>query len=182
MQKGRIMTKKLPWFGIVGLIVLAAMARLLPHLPPNFTPVGAMAIYAGAFLPLSRAVPVTLTGLLLSDLVLGFYDPVTMIFVYAGTMLNAAIGNRLGSRRDVAHLGLAAGMGAIAFFLLSNFGVWLSGGLYPPTLVGLGTCFVAAIPFFHYSLVSTILFTALLFGAHRMIGVYINRPSVTGRP
>jgi len=58
--------------------------------------------------------------------------------------------------------------GTPAFFLISNFGVWLGGRLYPPTWVGLITCYAAALPFYRNSLLSSVVYTAVLFGAHEI--------------
>ena len=103
-------------------------------------------------------------ALLLSDLVLGFYDG--MLVQYAATAL--AVADRLAGARRAAHacsrIGGAALASAILFFVVTNFGVWLSSGMYPPTLAGLAACYVAAIPFFQNTLAGDLFFAALLFG------------------
>ncbi|MEO7655553.1 MAG: DUF6580 family putative transport protein [Sphingomicrobium sp.] len=144
-------------------ILAAALLRLVPH-PPNFTPIGAMALFSGAYLGrrwLAFAAP--LAALLLSDLILGFYEG--MLFQYAATLLAVGIGWAvLSRRRSTVRVGGAALGSAILFFLVSNFGVWLSSGMYPRDLGGLGACYVAAIPFFQNSLAGDLIFSALLFG------------------
>jgi hypothetical protein len=59
--------------------------------------------------------------------------------------------------------------GPTAYFLISNFGVWLGWGLYPHTWSGLAACYVAAIPYFRNSLLSTIVVGALLFASYGLI-------------
>ncbi len=144
-------------------IVAAALLRLVPH-PPNFTPIGAMALFSGAYLGrrwLAFAAP--LGALLLSDLILGFYDG--MLIQYAATALAVLVGMAILSRRQSAlRIGGAALASAILFFAISNFGVWLSSGMYPRDLGGLGAAYVAAIPFFQNSLAGDLVFAALLFG------------------
>ena len=54
----------------------------------------------------------------------------------------------------------------VVFFIVSNFGVWLGGTMYPMTFEGLVTCYVAAIPFFRATLTSNILFSFILFGGY----------------
>ena len=49
------------------------------------------------------------------------------------------------------------------FFVITNFGVWAVGGLYPRTVLGLTECFVAALPFFGNQMAGDILFTGVLF-------------------
>ncbi|HEX6740653.1 MAG TPA: DUF6580 family putative transport protein, partial [Sphingomicrobium sp.] len=55
---------------LLSAILVAAALRLLPH-PPNFTPIGAIALFGGAYLGRqSLAFVAPLAALLLSDLVL----------------------------------------------------------------------------------------------------------------
>jgi len=144
-------------------IAAAAVLRLVPH-PPNFTPIGAMALFSGAYLGrkwLALAAP--LGALLLSDLILGFYDG--MIVQYAATALAVAIGwLAIGRKRTVPRIGGGAALSAIAFFLLTNFGVWASSGMYPQTFQGLEACYAAALPFFQNSLAGDFFWSAILFG------------------
>jgi uncharacterized protein DUF6580 len=78
----------------------------------------------------------------------------------------ALIGYWLRERETVARVGVAALAGPTAFFLISNFGVWLGWRMYPATWDGLITCYVAALPFYRNSLVSSVAYTALLFSAN----------------
>ncbi|MCC7248139.1 MAG: hypothetical protein IT473_05905, partial [Lysobacter sp.] len=56
---------------LVGMILLAALSRLLPH-PPNFSPVEAIALFGGAyFAHRAWAVAVPLIAMLVSDIALG---------------------------------------------------------------------------------------------------------------
>src|SRR5438067_5356261 len=91
---------------LLSAIVLAAAMRLVPH-PANFTPIGAMALFSGAYLGRrSLAFAAPLAALLLSDAVLGFYAG--MSFVYASTALVVLIGWAVASRRTPLRIGLAA--------------------------------------------------------------------------
>lgn len=147
---------------LAGMILAATFARLLPH-PPNFTPLGALALFGGASFGNKRAAMlVPLAALFLSDLVLGF-SLITPV-VYAAFLLIVGLGFWLRRRSGAAHIAFAAVAGALLFFVVTNFGVWTLGGLYPQTLAGLGDCYVAAIPFFRNTLVSNLIYSALLFG------------------
>ena len=163
------------WQSILALIIMATCARFLPHMPANFSPVGAMGLYAGAVLPWPWALCVSLAGLFLSDLVLGLYGPIAMLFVYAGLATNVLFGFKLCRSNNPTKIAASALLGATVFFLLSNFGVWLSGELYPRNLSGLVDCFVAAIPFFGNTLASQLLFSAILFGLHHVMNIYALR-------
>jgi hypothetical protein len=52
-------------------------------------------------------------------------------------------------------------IGAITFFIISNFGVWISGTLYEISVQGLLNCYIMAIPFFTNTLLSTIFFAVI---------------------
>ncbi len=159
------------WPSVFSMVLVAVASRLMPHLP-NFTPVGAMAIFAGAVFPKNYALLFAIAAQLLSDAVMGFYAMPLMLFVYIATMANVLTGFWLSPRkRTIATIAAASIAGATAFFVLSNFGYWLSGlAYYPMTSRGLLECYIAAFPFYGITLVSNLLFSGLLFGTHRIIG------------
>lgn len=151
---------------LVSAIAAAAVLRLVPH-PPNFTPIGAMALFSGAYIgrrPLALLVP--LAALFLSDLVLGFYHGVAT--VYSATALIVLIGYFALDRVSPARVGLAALASSILFFTITNLGMWLFSGFYPVTIAGLETCFVAAIPFFQNTVAGDLFYSVLLFGGFRI--------------
>jgi len=151
---------------LLSAIVLAAVLRLVPH-PPNFTPIDAMALFSGAYLG-RRAVAFAapLGALLLSDAVLGFYFG--MQFQYLSVALIVLLGWLALSRVSVLRLGVAAVASSVLFFAVSNFGTWLTSGMYPHDIAGLGTCYVAAIPFFQNTLAGDLFYVTLLFGGLRV--------------
>ena len=150
---------------VVVLILVAAASRLLPH-APNFTPVAALGLFAGATMGRRAAWLVPFGALLLSDLFLGFYHPVSMLFNYGAFAACLLIGaGWLSRKRSLPRLGGAALTSSVAFFALSNLGMWAS-GYYPRTLAGLTACYEAGLPFLRNTVVSDVLFTAVLFGAY----------------
>ncbi len=153
-----------------GLILLIVFSRLIPH-PPNFTPVLAVAIFCGAlYARPSHTLLVPLLGMIAGDLVLGFHDSVWA--VYLAVALCVGLGRWMLKPPGVLTT-LGAGLsGSALFFLLTNFAVWLQGDLYPLTATGLLACYVAAIPFFHHTLLSTLLFGLALFGLSRILQTY----------
>src|SRR5690242_21726982 len=97
---------------LLGAIVVAAALRLAPH-PPNFTPIGAMALFSGAYLGRrSLAFTAPLAAMLLSDAVLGFYSGVWV--TYFGVAVIVLIGSLALARRSVLRIGLAAVASSIA--------------------------------------------------------------------
>lgn len=152
---------------IIGMIVFAALTRLLPH-PPNLTSVAAVALFAGSQLPnRCTAFAVPLAALFLSDLVLGLHRG--MLLVYASVGITVWIGMALRHRITPVRVAGAALLGSILFFVVTNFGVWLFGGLFPRTLAGLSACYVAAIPFFQNTAAGDLFFSAALFGGHDLL-------------
>ena len=151
---------------LLSAILVAAVLRLVPH-PPNFTPIGAMALFSGAYLgrrPLAFAAP--LGAMVLSDAVLGFYSGVWV--TYLAVAMIVVVGWAALSKVSVLRVGGAAVSSSILFFLVSNFGTWALGGLYPHTLAGLTACYVAAIPFFQNTIAGDLFYATLLFGGFRV--------------
>lgn len=150
------------------LLTLASVLwRVLPH-EWNMTPFMALALFAGARLPAGAwRYLLPLAGMVVSDLLIGLHA--TMIWVYAGLLAVVWLGSQLKSKSLPWYLG-GAGVGALVFFVLTNFGVWVSTELYAPTLAGLVTCYVAALPFLAKSLAADLLFTTLFFIAFEMVG------------
>jgi hypothetical protein len=158
---------------LVGMILAATAMRLLPH-PPNFTPLTAMALFGGAcFADKRLAFLVPLLGLFLSDLALGFHDQ--MPVVYGCFALTVCLGFRLRHQRNSSHVIIASVLAAVLFFVLTNLGVWALDTLYPKTIAGLVGCFVLAIPFFGNTLLSSLFYSAVLFG-----GLALAEKRVTG--
>ncbi|HTQ58375.1 MAG TPA: DUF6580 family putative transport protein [Bryobacteraceae bacterium] len=144
------------------LTVAGALARLLPH-PPNFAPVGGMSLYAGARLRGWQAFALPLLLMAVTDPLLGGYSVATP-FVYLSFLISVAIGRRLQATENPVRIGAACFACSAQFFVISNFGTWLS--WYPHTMAGLSQCYVAAIPFFGRTLAGDLLYTAVLFGLH----------------
>jgi hypothetical protein len=147
---------------LVAIVLAAAALRLLPHWP-NFTPIGAIALFGGAHFAQRRlAFAVPLAAMALSDLVLGWHGLLPVIYL----AFTAIVGLGLLLRRHLTVLTVGgAALGAsVLFFVVSNFGVWALGSLYPLTPAGLLTAYTAAIPFFTYTVAGDAFYTALLFG------------------
>ncbi len=158
------------------LIVLAAASRLLPH-PPNFAPVAAIGLFAGAFTGRRVGWLVPFAALLASDAVLGFYHPMSMTWNYLAFAACLLMGSGwLARGRSFGRITGAVLASAVTFFVLSNFGMWAS-GYYPRTWAGLVECYVAAIPFFRNTLASDVLYSAVLFGGHALLSRWFARPT-----
>jgi hypothetical protein len=144
----------------VSVILMGAVARLLPH-PANVTPLTAIALLGGSYLSPALALTVPLAALFASDLFLGFHG--TMPFVYASFILVSALGLFLKKRRNAQMVAAACLGSSFLFFILTNFGVWMTSGLYAHNASGLINCYTAALPFLRNSALGDLFFTAALF-------------------
>jgi hypothetical protein len=163
-------------FGIISvLILLAALSRLIPH-PANFTPVGGMALFGAAYY--SRrylAFVVPLVAMWISDLLLNnivytqYFDGFVWfyggaLFTYVAFALIVVLGMLALKEVQIVNLVIAAISASTIFFLVSNFGVWLSWEMYPHTFKGLVSCYIAGLPFFKNTVAGDFVYTLLLFG------------------
>lgn len=160
-------TNKL-WFFYL-LIIGLVLSRLIPH-PPNFTPIGAIGVFIGAYSMGRLLWVLPLIALVISDYLIGFYDLTSMFFVYIGVFASFLLGKWFLSKNvRVANLIGTAFASGVTFFVISNFGVWLSGQLYPFSISGLIECYIAAIPFFGNTLASNLFYTLLTFGVYEFV-------------
>jgi hypothetical protein len=163
---------------LAGLIVLAALTRLLPH-PPNFSPVEAIALFGGAyFASRSLAVVVPLLGLFISDVVLGlvhggtyfqYFAHAEFWLVYACIAMSSVLGFGMRGRVTGARVLGYSLAGSVLFFLVTNFGTWAGGTMYPHTADGLVAAYVAGIPFFQWTVLGTLVYSAVLFGGFALL-------------
>lgn len=156
---------------LAGLILMVAAMRLFPH-PPNFAPVGAMALFGGAcFADRRMAFLVPLLAMLASDLAIGLLARDLSLglhpflpFVYGSFALIVCLGFWLRQRRRVVSIAATVLTSSVLFFVVTNFGQWWLSPMYAKTWDGLVACYVAAIPFFDNTLLSTALYATALFG------------------
>ncbi|MEX2559432.1 MAG: DUF6580 family putative transport protein [Pirellulales bacterium] len=158
------------WLSAVGmfslLVGLCVAGRLLPHWP-NFTPVAAVALFAGYwYRRRAVALAVPLVALLLSDAIIGLYDVRTMVVVYAALAMGVYLRPLLGGRRLILRAAGCSVLCSLAFFLATNGAVWMFGSMYPHTAGGLAACYLAGLPFFKYTLYGNAVWTGVLFGTY----------------
>ena len=146
-------------------IVLAASFRLLPH-PANFAPITAMALFGGVYLNKKIALLIPLLAMFLSDIFLGFHD--TMPFVYVSFLLVGLIGLWLKNHQKWNYIFAGTLLSSILFFLITNFGVWSTGTMYPKTFSGLFESYLMGIPFFRPTLLGDLFYTGLFFGSYEL--------------
>src|ERR1700690_3515828 len=113
----------------LSLTVLGAVARLLPH-PPNFAPVGATSLFAGARLPRWQAYLVPMVLMAVTDPILSpmyGFRPYTkyLLFTYIAFLISVWLGRRLRDTESISRIAAITVLNSIQFFLVTNFGSWL---------------------------------------------------------
>jgi len=139
----------------IGIFLSLSASRFVPH-PPNFTSLIALSFYIPVFLGL-RFIPALIISFAITDLIIGYHSGTHWTW---GSVLVIGVISQYFIKNLSWRLSGAL-LGAIIFFVITNFGVW-STGVYGYTLSGFFNCYVLAIPFFAYSLISTILFSILI--------------------
>ncbi len=164
-------------FLVISLLVLfAAATRFL--MIPNFTAVGAMGLFGAAYFKRKYlAFVIPFVALFLSDLILNnvvyaqYYDGFVLFgtgayWTYIGFGAIVLIGLGLLRKINILNVIGASISASLAFFLITNFGVWASGILYPTTGAGLLLSYEAGLPFFQYSLMGDLFFSGVMFGLY----------------
>ena len=145
----------------IGVLIALSASRFIPH-PPNFTSLLALSFYIPAIFGI-RFIPIVILALFFTDLIIGFHS--TMFFTIGSVALIGII-SKIFNKSILLRL-FGALMGAVIFFILTNFGVWASGS-YGYTLNGFISCYLLAIPFFGYSLISTLVFSVIIETVYRL--------------
>ena len=144
----------------LGIFITLAATRFIPH-PPNFTSLMALSFYVPAFLGI-RYLPIVLISFAITDLIIGFHS--VTLFTWGSVALIGLISRNF--VKNISSRILGSLLGACIFFIITNFGIW-SLGYYGYNLNGLLTCYTLAIPFFAYSLISTLFFSSIFEGAYK---------------
>jgi len=162
-------------YGVIILLILfASFSRIIPHMP-NFTPIGAIALFGGAYLKNKyHAFLIPIASLWLSDLILNnfiftFYSDFTwfypgFLWQYISFTLIIVLGYFFLKKINFKNVFITATSSSILFFIITNFGVWISGSMYTLDFQGLITCYVMALPFFKGTLLGFMCYSAFLFG------------------
>ena len=139
----------------IGIFLVLAASRFIPH-PPNFTSLIALSFYVPALLG-KRFVPSLIFSFLLTDLIIGFHN--TLFFTWGSVILIGIFSNIFKKRLGLRLVGAISGV--LIFFIVTNFGVWFTGS-YGYNFEGLIVCYTLALPFLGNTLVSTVIFSAMI--------------------
>ena len=145
----------------IGIFLSLAASRFIPH-PPNFTSLLALSFYVPVIFGI-RFLPILVISFAITDLIIGYHSGThwtwgsIVIIGFMSQYLSKNLSSRL----------FGALLGAIIFFIITNFGVWTS-GMYGITVKGFIDCYVFAIPFFAYSIISTVIFSLFIESGYKL--------------
>ena len=168
------------------LILACALYRVWDSRPMGFAPQIAMALFAGSISKDKRfAFLFPILSLFISDLIYqllymqglstikGFYSGQWQNYLLIASI--TVIGFFINKNR-IGQIFIGSLAGAVYFFLISNFMVWIGGGWdinnqpYPRSFSGLMLCYSEALPFFKWSVLSTLVFNGIFFGSYYLLG------------
>ena len=165
---------------VLGLILIVAFSRLIPHYP-NFTPLCAIALFGAKYFNnkyLAYILPLFalwLSDIIINNFVLGeYFNEFTLFYSgfywqYGSFILITLFGRLTLKNVSVSKILGISSSSSLIFFVISNFGVWVSSAFYPNTISGLISCYVAAIPFYYGTLGGAIFYSFFLFGSYEYI-------------
>jgi hypothetical protein len=171
---------ELKFGALIALIIVVALARLIPNMP-NFSPMSAIALFCAAhFDKLWKAILVTLFATFVSDVILNntiyssmnngftfFYDG--FIWQYLAYVAIAFLGSTIFNSINKAKVLGASITTTLIFFLISNFGAWISLPFYSKDIAGLMASYTAGLPFLKNTLLSDLFYSSFLFGAYYLL-------------
>jgi hypothetical protein len=164
----------LRFLALTAIILLAALSRIVPHIP-NFSPLGAIGLFGAAhFNKKWQAILIPLAATFISDLFIsnviygqgtpgfdwlyeGFY------WQYGAYVLITLVAFFIFKKVNTTTVFTGALTSSAIFFLVSNFGCW-PGNYYPQNFGGLMQCYAAGLPFANGSTLYNLLHDASLFG------------------
>jgi len=182
-------------FGIIAVMIFfAAFSRLIPH-PLNFTPIGGMALFGAAYFTKKYwAFIIPLAAMFASDLIINnmvypvlypeYYQGFTLMtqgwyWTYGSFALIALLGMKVLKKIKVPTL-IASSLGAsLIFFIVTNFGSWTTGLLYPLNATGLMASYAAGLPFFLNTIAGDLFYVGVLFGSFELVKMQFPKLATT---
>jgi len=160
----------------IALAALTIILRLVPH-SPNFVPVAALALWAGAYLPKKWGVLVPMAVMFISDAIIGFYDWRLMLVVYASFAIMFFVGMWVRNNKSVSRVVLGSLSGSMFFFLATNFAVWAMSSWYAHNFTGLMEAYAMGAPFFRNTVLGDLFYNGMFFGVYALAEAFIRRKS-----
>ena len=168
---------------VVLLVIIGISTRFLflidgESILPNFSAVGAVAIFGACYFKGVSKWIIPLAILWVSDLILNnvfyaqYYESFQVVgnlWVYLSFIVAGLIAYKIMRKPSWGRLAITGISAGVVFFLISNFGVWMSGTMYPMTSAGLIACFEAGIPFFRNTVLGNVFYSFVLVGLYEYV-------------
>jgi hypothetical protein len=145
----------------IGILIALSASRFVPH-PPNFTSLLALSFYVPALFG-RKFIPIVILSFLLTDLIIGFHN--TVFFTWGSVLIIGLFSKYLSDNLFKRIAGALTG--AVIFFILTNFGVWVISA-HDLISYNLINTYILGIPFFGYSLISTLVFSVIIEAIHSL--------------
>ena len=139
----------------VGIFLALAASRFIPH-PPNFTSLIALSFYIPLIFGV-KFIPILIFCFVVSDFFIGFHS--TTFFTWGSVLIIGLITQFFKNNIFLRLIGAVSA--SLIFFIFTNFGVWVLGS-YGYSYEGLITCYIAAIPFYTNTLLSTLIYSVII--------------------
>ncbi|QQG42259.1 MAG: hypothetical protein HYV90_00685 [Candidatus Woesebacteria bacterium] len=157
-------------------ILIGAVARIIPHVP-NFAPIGAMALFGGAYMNKKQAFLLPVLAMILSDFIVGFDSLPMRLTVYGTFLMMVVVGIWLKKNLSLKNVFISSLFASVLFFMTTNFSVWIFGSMYPHNIGGLGESYFFAIPFFRNTLLGDLFYSGAFFGGYELVRSLLRRDS-----
>lgn len=176
------------WIILLIIIGFAALRGLSPDRfgdLANFTPVGAIALFGGAYIKNKyQAFLLPLLILLVSDAFInyGYFGEFTLLYegvfwVYLSFALIVLLGRTIQHVRPTSILLSALGT-VLIHWIVTDIGVWLNNPVFAQSPAGFLECLIMAIPFEKNFLAGTLLYSAAMFGGFELLKSYFPKLSL----
>ena len=164
MDNRNLLSNKQKYISFFFIVLITIVSRLIPHLP-NFTPIGGLALFSGSTFGLIGLI-IPIMSMVFSDVIIGFHS--TIVFVYGSFLLIGLLGLLL-KKTSLKNIMIFSLISSIMFFIITNFGVWVSNTMYPKTLNGLLQCYAMAVPFFRNTLFGDLFYSLMFFYGYQFL-------------
>jgi len=155
-------------------ILIGISLRLFPH-PPNFAPIAAIALFGGVYLSRKISLALPILALLISDIFLGFYQLILMVFVYGGFLLCVFLGFLLKKHKEWYTVLGSSLLCSLIFFFLTNFAVWAFTSWYPKSFSGIIQCYLMALPFLKNTVMGDLFYITVFFGIYEVVELWVRK-------
>lgn len=151
-------------------IIMGVFLRLIPHIP-NFAPITALALFGGTYLNKRLALILPILTMAISDYLLFPHSMFhsTTLYVWGSFLISGLLGLWIRKHNKPGFVLGASLIASLQFFLITNFGVWVTTNMYSHDLNGLLQSYLMGLPFYKYTLLGDLFYTVSFFGLYKLV-------------